>query len=279
MIFHDKLNKAYLSIIKEQAGDVCPECGNNPCTCSQNVEICPGKNFQELIEDFSKNISKEGLIQLLNIAVNDELLATYNYLASYTLSKTEGKSDFDPEFGQHEKEEFEHAHMIINRLREMNANVLITPWCDIARCNSAGEEWSQEVDSESTAILLRRYQEEIAAIEFYSFVLGYIKELSKGNESECDTTTHQLIKKIKADEEGHAKDLRDLLTEYGIEVSDDLNPEADNSWNSDDEDDDEADSNADLDDEPEDGDDNSDEFDDEEEPEEGDDSEEEKDNE
>jgi len=228
MILNDKLNKAYLSILKEQSEDVCPECGKSPCECSGGaaVTICPGRNFQQLIEDFSSNVSSEGLIELLNIAVNDELLAAYNYLASYTLSKTEGKSDFDPEFMQHEKEEYEHAHMLIERLRELNANALVTPWCDISRCSSAGEEWTQEMEAESTAILLRRYQEEIAAVEFYSFILGYIKEISKGNESETDTTTHQLIKKIKADEEAHAKDLRDLLTEYGIEISEDLNPEA-----------------------------------------------------
>ena len=260
-MFHDKFNRAYLSILKEQVEDqteetteetseetsektgacpicgndpctceTCPECGNNPCTC-----MCSFKNFQELVEKFSEDVSKEGLIQLLNIAVNDELLATYNYLASYTLCKTEGKVDFDPEFQAHEKEEYDHAHLLINRLRQLNANVLITPWCDITKCNSAGEEWAQETDANSIEILTRRYQEEIAAIEFYGFVLGYIKELAKGNESEYDSTTHQLIKKIKADEEEHALDLRDLLTEFGVEISDDLNPEASTFGDEDDE--------------------------------------------
>ena len=235
MKFDDKLSRAYFSVLREQAEEVCPECGNNPCTCEQGacpecgndpcicgnssqVCICCGKNYQELIEDFSKNVSKDGLIQLLNIALNDELLATYNYMASYNLSKTEGKSDFDPEFEAHEKEEYEHAHKLINRLRELDAMVLVTPWCDIAKCNSSGEDWKQEFDSDSIAILTRRYQEEVAAVDFYSFILGYIKEVAKNNESEFDSTTHRLIKQIKADEEEHAKDLRDLLTEYGVEI-------------------------------------------------------------
>lgn len=251
-MLRDELNKAYLSILKEQNENVCPVCGNDPCTCEAN-EACPEcgnspctccscsfKNYQELIDCYSKNVSKEGLVELLNIALNDEFLATYNYLASYNLSKTEGKSDFDPEFEAHEKEEYEHAHMLINRLRELNEKVLVTPWCDIAKCNSAGEGWQQELSSTSTEILLRRYQEELNAIDFYSFILGYIKELKKGNESEFDSTTHRLIKQIKADEEEHAKDLRDLLTEYGIEVSEDLNPEAFKPSNFTDDEDDEA---------------------------------------
>lgn len=255
-MINDKLNKAYLSIIREQVeqNDVCPECGNNPCTCNSEGS-CEFSNFQELVECFSNNATKEGLVKLLNIALNDELLATYNYLASYNLSKTEGKSDFDPEFQAHEKEEYEHAHKLINRLREMNAEVLITPWCDIAKCNSAGSEWSQEMDSESTAILTRRYQEELAAIEFYSFILSYIKKIADGNDPAFDSTTHRLIKQIKADEEEHAKDLRDLLTEYGIEISEDLNPEASSHFN-DDEDDEDDEPEPEADDEPKDPEDN-----------------------
>ncbi len=160
MRFNDRLNRAYLSIIGEQAegeGEGArQECGGGG--------MCTAESLQELISCFSKDISEEGLVRLLNVAVNDEFLAAYNYLASYTLSKTEGKSDFDPEFEQHEKDELEHAHMIINRLREMGKPVLVTPWRDIAECGANGKGWLQEEDGESTAILLRRYQEELDAI-------------------------------------------------------------------------------------------------------------------
>ena len=224
MRFNDRLNRAYLSIIGEQAEDegegARPECGGGG--------MCTAESLQELISCFSKDISEEGLVRLLNVAVNDEFLAAYNYLASYTLSKTEGKSDFDPEFEQHEKDELEHAHMIINRLREMGKPVLVTPWRDIAECGANGKGWLQEEDGESTAILLRRYQEELDAVRFYGFILGYIKDLCGGDEYEHDTTTQQLIKKIKADEEAHAKDLRDLLTEYGVtapDMPDDAEPD------------------------------------------------------
>jgi ferritin-like protein len=171
----------------------------------------------ELLIDTYKNkqdLNKQDLIELLNIAIIDEWLAEFNYFASYNLSKTEGKSDFDPEFQQHEDEERSHRKMLVDRLRELNSPVPVKALLDFQKLNSNGEKWLQEFNTDSGKILLNRYNEELNAIKYYDLILHVIHKLKEIDE--FDSTTQQIIKKIKADEETHAKDLRELLVEHNL---------------------------------------------------------------
>ena len=161
--------------------------------------------------------SKEGVITLFNIALEDEFLAEYNYFASYNLSKTEGKSDFDPEFEKHEDEERGHRKEIVQRLRELGARVPTQPLNTYFTDNSAGESWHQESSSNSIEILKNRYKEELGAIKFYSMFFTFLKKFPQ---EQRDTTSEMLVKHLKADEEEHAKDLKDLLIEYGVSEAD-----------------------------------------------------------
>lgn len=177
----------------------------------------PKKDRLEILIDAYKNkqnLSKEDIIELLHIAIIDEWLAEFNYFASYNLSKTDGKSDYDPEFEQHENEEREHRKMLVNRLRELNTPVPIKLLSDFQKLNSNGDKWTQELNFDSNKILLNRYNEELNAIKYYDLILYVIHKLKETDD--FDSTTQQIIKKIKADEETHAKDLRDLLVEHGV---------------------------------------------------------------
>jgi bacterioferritin len=177
----------------------------------------PKKDRLEILIDAYKNkqnLSKEDIIELLHIAIIDEWLAEFNYFASYNLSKTDGKSDYDPEFEQHENEEREHRKMLVNRLRELNTPVPIKLLSDFQKLNSNGDKWTQELNFDSNKILLNRYNEELNAIKYYDLILYVIHKLKETGD--FDSTTQQIIKKIKADEETHAKDLRDLLVEHGV---------------------------------------------------------------
>lgn len=180
-----------------------------------------------LIDEYSaKEVpTKEDVIKLLNISLVDEYLAEFNYYASYNLSKTDGKSDYDPEFQQHEEEERDHRKQITDRLRELGAPVPTPQLINFCNENSNGLNWKQETSSSSNDILLNRYNEELNAVKFYSMIFSVLRKLP--NEIR-DTTTEMLIKKIKADEETHAKDLKDLLIEHGI-LEDSLMPMSDNS--------------------------------------------------
>jgi bacterioferritin len=192
----DTFNEAYLNTLNDQT---------------------PKKDRLEILIDTYKNkqnLSKEDIIELLHIGIIDEWLAEFNYFASYNLSKTDGKSDFDPEFEQHENEEREHRKMLVNRLRELNTPVPIKLLSDFQKLNSNGNKWTQELNSDSNKILLNRYNEELNAIKYYDLILYVIQKLKETGD--FDSTTQQIIKKIKADEETHAKDLRDLLVEHGV---------------------------------------------------------------
>ena len=159
------------------------------------------------------DITKEDIIDLFNIAFIDEFLAEYNYFASWNLSVTEGKNDFDPEFKQHEGEERDHRYQITERLREMGAQVPTKLIQEYFTLNSNGEDWKQELSQTSKDILLNRYNEELGAIEFYAL---FFKTLRRLRDDVRDTTSEMLVKKLKADEETHAKDLKDLLIENGV---------------------------------------------------------------
>lgn len=174
--------------------------------------IFNGTNFQNLKSKFLEKefISQNDINELLQIAIVDEQLAEFNYMISYSNSKTEGKADYDPQFQQHEKEEAEHKHALIERLRTLDAPRLYTVWKEYPIVNSNGTDWKQETSFDSFEILQNRYQEEMGAIAFYDLVLQIIERV-KTETGHYDSTTKQLIKKIKADEEEHARDLKELI--------------------------------------------------------------------
>lgn len=158
----------------------------------------------------SDSIQLDELIKtLLAIAIADEQLAELNYLYSYSLQKTEGKTDFDPEFAQHEAEERQHKYDLINRLRELDAKVIFVPIEQMIYFNSRGVEWQQEFSNQSSDIIIRRLEEEKQAVEFYTLATEFVRATT-------DTTTYTLFKKIKEDEEKHVKDLRDLARDHGF---------------------------------------------------------------
>jgi len=178
------------------------------------------ENRLEFLKKFyidKKDITKADIIDLFNIAFIDEFLAEFNYFASWNLSVTEGKADFDPEFKQHEGEERDHRYQITERLREMGAQVPTKLLQEFFTLNSNGEDWKQELSQNSNDILLNRYNEELGAIEFYALFFRILRRL---RDDERDTTSEMLVKKLKADEETHAKDLKDLLIENGILTTD-----------------------------------------------------------
>ena len=197
---NENLNKAYLEVLRND---------------SNGFEKRPKNRLEELIEKYNalETSTKQDVIDLLNIALMDEFLAEFNYYASYNLSKTDGKADYDPEFQQHEDEERGHRKDITNRLRELGAEVPKIMLQDFLILNSAGENWKQANTNISNDLLLNRYNDELDAIKFYGLIFSVLKKLPL---EERDTTTEMLIKKIKADEEEHAKDLKDLLIEHKI---------------------------------------------------------------
>ena len=124
--------------------------------------------------------------ELLIVAIIDEQLAELNYLQSYNLTKTEGKTDFDPEFQKHEEEEREHKYELIERLRELDSDKIFMPIDQWIHLNSRGTEWKQEDSNNSSEIIKNRLNEEKQAVEFYGLATDYLRMTN-------DTTTYTLF--------------------------------------------------------------------------------------
>lgn len=176
--------------------------------------VNPPTRFEELKNRFSVIADtleqiRNDIIEMLTISYVDEWLAELNYFASYNLSKTEGKADYDSEFIQHENDEFHHRHEIAKRLRELGAPVPTVPLDQFVYLNSRGTNWKQEFSDNSNEDLTNRFIEENEAIEWYTLCTEYTKQTE-------DHTSYTLFKKIKADEEQHRLDLGDLGVQAGI---------------------------------------------------------------
>ena len=174
--------------------------------------IKTNSRLQWLKQRYSNHeITTQDIIQLLNISLIDQWLAQFNYFRSYHLSETDGKADYDPQFKQHEDDECQHRHEIADRIRELNARVLVDSIPVLIGLNSAGNSWSEQTTNNSNDILLHRLQEQKQAVEFYSFFLNVIDKMTQK-----DTTTYDLIKDIKSDQQQHVKDLNDLAIQHGL---------------------------------------------------------------
>jgi len=160
-----------------------------------------------------KDINQQDIVDLLNVAIVDELLAAFNYFSSFALSKTEGKADFDPEFHAHYQEELGHAEMLVQRINELGSPVMTISIKNYCELNSVGDRWQQQKEQPSLEMLKNRRDEEIDAVSFYKFILQMLDRM-KNETKNWDSTTEQLVKKILADEEEHLYDLTQLLVQY-----------------------------------------------------------------
>lgn len=157
-------------------------------------------------------LTQQDINELLEVAIIDEFLAEYNYMISYSNSRTNGKADFDPEFQAHEDQERDHKHDLIERLRTLDAPRLYVTLEKYKEANSCGLSWKQQISDNSMEILKNRLEEQKHAVAFYDFMLAVIDRV-KQDTGVDDSTTKQLIKKIKADEEQHVRDLNELVVQ------------------------------------------------------------------
>ena len=152
------------------------------------------------MDDFSK-IS----LKLLYIALADELLAWYQYWTCFNSSMGKGRSDANPEFDQHAKEEMEHANLIIERIKQLGGVPFNNP-CDWEK---NGNPWEPVETRDVTKQLKLTINAESTAIKFYKNAILAVKNI--------DSTTHRLFRKLLADEQEHLYDLQQLLIEQDDE--------------------------------------------------------------
>lgn len=162
--------------------------------------------FSLLSKNIADNIHAYEVIRLLKSALADEFIASQNYFMQAKLlagGKTINKA-IQKELFQHQKEEEEHAGLLIDRMLELGATSKNTPeirptfWDKKAKClYKMASSW------EADNILNDAISGEKCAIKHYEKISKFVKNK--------DQKTFDLIQHIIDDEREHIDDLNKLF--------------------------------------------------------------------
>ncbi|MDO5569910.1 MAG: ferritin-like domain-containing protein [Bacteroidales bacterium] len=147
-------------------------------------------------------IDVQTVIDELNAALSEEWLAYYQYWVGAAVVVGLQRSEVEKEFLEHAQEEFNHANLLSQRLKELDAVPVLDPqeWFKLARCT-----YDPPKDPEVTVLLKQNIIAERCAIARY-------QEIAKLTEGK-DFVTCDLAKFILAEEEDHEQDLVDFITD------------------------------------------------------------------
>lgn len=160
------------------------------------------KQLENIATQFSVIITDENqVVNLLQKAIADELMAAFQYWAASNMTNSNGKIDVDPQFIAHSHEQFEHAEKLTERLKQLGGYPSCTLQDVIAKVDSHAKYGAPSHNACELVKLAIQSQKD--AIEFYKQII----QVTKNN----DPTTHRIAKQILEDEEQHKYDLQVLL--------------------------------------------------------------------
>lgn len=143
------------------------------------------------------------IIELLNKALADEWLATYQYWAGSYVVKGLLRKEVQNELKEHMEEELKHVEMLAERIIQLGGTPILDPKQLGAKSN-CGYDVPSNFDSES--IVKQNIKGEQCAIISYQQILQKLKSTN-------DYVTFNIIRKILKDEIEHEQDLEDLLSD------------------------------------------------------------------
>lgn len=176
------------------------------CEIKQEIPQTESKVIQQLdniATQFNQIVitETEKLISLLKQALSDQICASYQYWSAQNMTRGTGKADADPQFEAHAYEQWEHARMLIQRIKQLGGFPFFNLQDVFSTCTSHAACGAQ---SHNVCELLQiTIQAQKDAIQLYKNII----KCSQG----VDPTTHQIAKKILADQQQHLYDLTVLL--------------------------------------------------------------------
>ncbi|GHG72776.1 ferritin-like domain-containing protein [Comamonas sp. JC664] len=152
-----------------------------------------------ITEDYEGDV--DATIKLLNDALATEIVCvlryTYHYVAAVGI-QSEAVKD---EFGDHAREEQEHALRIAERINQLGGKPNFNPEGLLSRSASQYAEGQNLVDMIKENLVAERI-----AIQTYQEMVRYF--------ANHDPTTRRMMEDILAKEEEHANDMHDLLVAH-----------------------------------------------------------------
>ena len=142
--------------------------------------------------------NRQEVITMLNAALATELVCIARYKRHYYTVSGRDNGTIKAEFLEHAEQEQEHADWLAERIVQLNGKPDFNPATLLERSHAEYDD-SDDVQSMVRANLIA----ERVAIESYRQMIVTI--------GEKDPTTRHLLIKIRAVEEEHADDMRDLM--------------------------------------------------------------------
>jgi len=144
------------------------------------------------------------LIAMLNRALADEWFAFYQYWIGAHVVNGSMAASVIAELREHAEEEFEHAELLVERIKQLGGTPLLDPaeWAIVSSCGYLAPR-----DYDSKQVLEQNVQGEICAISAYTSLLEFLNGR--------DAVTAGIVTFILAQEEEHKRDLQGLLVKLG----------------------------------------------------------------
>ncbi|MDB6090659.1 MAG: hypothetical protein JWN85_3443 [Gammaproteobacteria bacterium] len=140
------------------------------------------------------------IVGLLNEALATELVCVLRYKRHYYMAKGIRAKVAAAEFLEHAQQEQAHSEWIAERIVQLGGDPDMNPSTLTARSHA-----EYDANTELTAMLKADLIAERVAIESYREMISYI--------GPRDPTTRRILERVLAEEEEHAEDISDLLTD------------------------------------------------------------------
>lgn len=140
-------------------------------------------------------------VQLLNDALATEIVCVLRYTSHYVGAVGINSESVKREFGQHAREEQQHALMLAERINQLGGKANFNPEGLLTRSASEYAEGQNLVEMIRENLIAERI-----AIETYRDMVRHF--------ANHDPTTRRMLEEILAKEEEHANDMHDLLVAH-----------------------------------------------------------------
>ncbi|GEL74680.1 ferritin-like domain-containing protein [Myxococcus virescens] len=152
-----------------------------------------------ITEDYEGDVN--ATIKLLNDALATEIVCVLRYTYHYVAAVGIQSESVKDEFGQHAREEQQHALRIAERINQLGGKADFNPEGLLSRSASQYAEGQNLVDMIKENLIAERI-----AIQTYQEMVRYF--------ANHDPTTRRMMEDILAKEEEHANDMHDLLVAH-----------------------------------------------------------------
>ncbi|QDE67974.1 MULTISPECIES: ferritin-like domain-containing protein [Myxococcus] len=152
-----------------------------------------------ITEDYEGDVN--ATIKLLNDALATEIVCVLRYTYHYVAAVGIQSESVKDEFGEHAREEQQHALRIAERINQLGGKADFNPEGLLTRSASQYAEGQNLVDMIKENLIAERI-----AIQTYQEMVRYF--------ANHDPTTRRMMEDILAKEEEHANDMHDLLVAH-----------------------------------------------------------------